>query len=49
MCETAKKQMRSNSEATATKDTQRMLKFCKCSICSQYVLPRVAKATKAHI
>ena len=46
MCETTKKQIRSNSEATATKDTQGMQKFCRCSKFSQYVLPRVTKLLK---
>ena len=45
MCTTAKEQARSNSEAATTKDTQRMQKFCRCSKFSQYVLPRVTKAT----
>ena len=46
MCETTKKQIRSNSEATAIKDTQGMQKFCRCSKFSQYVLPRVTKLLK---
>ena len=49
MCETTKEQARSNSEATTTKNTQGMQKFCRCSKFSQYVLPRVAKTTKTHI
>ena len=46
MCETLKEQIRSNSEASTTKNTQGMQGFCRCSNFSQYVLPRVAKATK---
>ena len=49
MCETTQKQIRSNSEITATKDTQRMQKCCRCSKFSQYVLPRATKTTKTHI
>ena len=44
-----KKQIRSNSEATPTKDTQGMQKFCGCSESSQYVLPVVTKATQTYI
>ena len=49
MCKTAKEQTRSNSEATTTKDTERMQKFCMCGKLSQYVLPRITKATITHI
>ena len=49
MCETIKKQIRSSSEATATKDPQEMQKFCGCSEFSQYVLSRVIKTTQTHI
>ena len=49
MCETIKKQIRSNSEAAATKDPQGMQKFHGCSEFSQYVLPRVTKTTQTHI
>ena len=49
MHKTAKDQTRSNLEATITKNTQRMQKFCRCSKFSQYVLPRFTKATKTHI
>ena len=49
LCENTKEQARSNSEATTTKDTQGMQKFCRCGKFSQYVLPRIAKATKAHV
>ena len=49
MCLTAKEQTRSNSEATTTKDTQGVQKFCRCGKLSQYVLPRIAKATKTYI
>ena len=47
--ENTKDQTKSNSEATTTKNTQEMQKFCRCSKFSKYVLPRVAKTTKTHI
>ena len=49
MSKIAKEQTRSNSEATTTKDTQRMQKFCRCSEFSQCVLPILAKTAKTHV
>ena len=46
MCESTEEQIRGNSEASTTKNTQGMQMFCRCSKFSQYVLPRVAKLLK---